>query len=138
MEVNPERKSGVEPLRRLDVTQDLLPAASAVLSAPNVMPCIPMDFVDTTERGILLCGLHLVSVSFCPGFTSWRGHSSLFARGGSKCASRDATIVRWIHIYIFTMFCGCCLHGGEATMSSCLVSKYNNRMRTAPDIFSDL
>ena len=67
MEVNPERKSGVEPLRRLDVTQDLLPAASAVLSAPNVMPCIPMDFVDTTERGILLCGLHLVSISFCPG-----------------------------------------------------------------------
>ena len=55
MEVNPEYKSGVESLRRLDVSGGFLPATPAAKLISNVLPCIPLDPVSEAERGGGLC-----------------------------------------------------------------------------------
>ena len=51
MEENPEYKSGVESLRRLDVSGGFLPATPAAKLIPNVLPWIPLDPVSEAERG---------------------------------------------------------------------------------------
>ena len=67
MEVNPEYKSGVESLRRLDVSGGFLPATPAAKLIPNVLPCIPLDPVSEAERGAVLCGQRTASIYLCPG-----------------------------------------------------------------------
>ena len=67
MEVNPEYKSGVESLRRLDVSGSFRPATLAVKLIPNVLPCIPLDLVSEVERGGVLCGQRTASIYLCPG-----------------------------------------------------------------------
>ena len=56
MEVNPEYKSGVESLRRLEVSGGFLPATPAAKLIPNVLPYIPLDPVSEAERGTVSCG----------------------------------------------------------------------------------
>ena len=67
MEVNPEYKSGVESLRRLDVSGGFLRATPAAKLIPNVLPCIPLDPVSEAKRGAVLCGQHTASIYLCPG-----------------------------------------------------------------------
>ena len=67
MEVNPEYKSGVESLRRLDVSGGFLPATPAAKLIPNVLPCIPLVLVSEAERGAVLCGQRTASIYLCPG-----------------------------------------------------------------------
>ena len=52
-EVNSEEKSGVEPLRQVDVDIDFLLAARAANRVPDVLLCVSLDRTDETERGIL-------------------------------------------------------------------------------------
>lgn len=49
MEVNPNRKLGVDPRRWLTV--NIFPATPVAKPSTNVMLCIPLDLVGTTERG---------------------------------------------------------------------------------------
>ena len=67
MEVNPEYKSGVESLRRLDVSDGFLPATPAAKLIPNVLSCITLDPVSEPERGAVLCGQRTASIYLCPG-----------------------------------------------------------------------
>ena len=67
MEVNPEYKSEVETLRRLDVGRGFLPATPAAKLISNVLPCIPLDPVSEAERGAVLCGQRTASIYLCPG-----------------------------------------------------------------------
>ena len=62
MGVNPDKKSGVEPLRRLGVTVDPLPAAPAAKLMPSVSPCFPLDHISKAERGILMTGHPRISI----------------------------------------------------------------------------
>ena len=62
--VNPDRKSGVEPLRRLDVDYDFLPATPASKLVPNVMLSIPLDPTSKDERGILKPGQPRISIFY--------------------------------------------------------------------------
>ena len=56
MEVNPEYKSGVEPLRWLDVSGGFLPATPAAKLIPNVLPYIPLVPVSEAKRWVVLRG----------------------------------------------------------------------------------
>ena len=67
MEVNPEYKSGVESIRRLDVSGGFLPATPAAKLIPNILSCIPLDPVSEAERGAVLCGQRTASIYLCPG-----------------------------------------------------------------------
>ena len=67
MEVNPEYKSGVDSLRRLDVSGGFLPATPAANLIPNVVPCIPLDPISKAERGAVLCWQCTASIYLCPG-----------------------------------------------------------------------
>jgi len=62
--VNPETKSGVEPLRQLDVSHDSLLAAPAAKLVPNVLLCAPLDYTSEAERGILTTGHPRISIHF--------------------------------------------------------------------------
>ena len=62
MGVNPDRKPGVEPLRRLGVTADPLPAAPAAKLMPDVLFCSPLDHISKAERGILTIGQPRISI----------------------------------------------------------------------------
>lgn len=86
MGVNPEDKSGVEPLRRLVVNYDFLPAAPAAKLVPNVSLCVPLDHTSKADRGILTTGHPKISIYPCPGFAPWRGHFSVAA-----CSARNNT-----------------------------------------------
>ena len=83
MEVNPGYKSGVESLRRLDVSGGFLPATPAAKLIPNVLPCIPFVPVSEAKRGghvvWAVHGLHTPLLRLAP----WRGHSSLTFTGES-------------------------------------------------------
>ena len=84
MEVNPEYKSGVESLRRLDVCGGFLPATPAAKLIPIVLPCIPLDLVSEAERPSVMWaegGLH-IPVPLAR-LAPWRGHSSLAFTGES-------------------------------------------------------
>ena len=77
MEVNPEYKSGVESLRRLDVSGGFLPATPAAKLIPNVLPCIPLDLVSEAKReGRVMWAAHGLHIPL-PRLAPWRGHSSL-------------------------------------------------------------
>ena len=82
-EVNPEYKSGVESLRRLDVSGGFLPTTPAAKLIPNVLPRIPLDAVSEAERGRRVVwavhGLHIP----LPRLVPWRCHSSLAFTGES-------------------------------------------------------
>ena len=67
MEVNPGRKTGVESLKWLAVTFDLLPATPAATQAPYVMLGIPLDLVGAAKREVLLCGPCKASLYNHPG-----------------------------------------------------------------------
>ena len=67
MEVNPEYKSGVESLRRLDVSGGFLSATPAASLIPNVVPFIPLDPIGEAEREAVLCGQRTASIYPCPG-----------------------------------------------------------------------
>ena len=54
--VNPEEKSGVEPLRRLVVNFDFFPAAPAAKLVPDVLLRSPLDHTSEAERGTLVSG----------------------------------------------------------------------------------
>ena len=77
MEVNPDYKSGVESLRRLDVSGGFLPETPAAKLIPNVLPCIPLDPVrGGREGGRVVWAAHGLHIPL-PRLTPWRGHSSL-------------------------------------------------------------
>ena len=82
MEVNPEYKSGVESLRRLDVSGGFLPATPAAKLIPSVLPCIPLDPVSEAERPSVVWAAHGLHISL-PRLAPWRGHSSLAFTGES-------------------------------------------------------
>ena len=67
LEVNPEYKSGVESLRRLDVSGGFLPATPARKLISNVVPYIPLDLVSEAERGAVMCGQRMASIYIFPG-----------------------------------------------------------------------
>ena len=67
MEVNPEYKSGVESLRRRDVSGGFLLATPAAKLNLHVLPCIPLDPVSAAKRWAVLCGQHTASIYLGPG-----------------------------------------------------------------------
>ena len=67
MEEKPEYKSGVQSLRRLDVSGGFLPATPAAKLIPKVLPCIPLDLVSEAKRGAVLCGQRTASIYLCQG-----------------------------------------------------------------------
>lgn len=64
MGVNPDTKSGVEPLRRLDVNLDFLPAAPTAKLVPDVPLWIPLDHTSEAERVIPASGQPRISTHF--------------------------------------------------------------------------
>lgn len=50
IEVNQDRKTGVEPRRWLSVNTSYLPASPAANPAASVIACIPVD-LDGSDRG---------------------------------------------------------------------------------------
>ena len=94
MEVNPEYKSGVESLRRLDVSGGFLLTTPAAKLIPNVLPCIFLDPISEAERGgCVVWATHSLHIPL-PRLALWRGHSSLTFTGASttqKTAYRQHT-----------------------------------------------
>ena len=83
MEVNTEYISGVESLRRLDVSGGFLPATPAAKLIPNVLPCIPLYPVSEAERGgRVVWAAHGLHISL-PRLSPWSGHPSLTFTGES-------------------------------------------------------
>lgn len=72
MGVNSEKKSGVESLRRLDVSVGFLLATPAAKLSPSVALCITLDPVSAAERGAVFCGQRTTSIS-SPRLAPWRG-----------------------------------------------------------------
>lgn len=64
MEINQDRKSGVESQRWLT---DNIPATSAAKLVVIVMLCIPLDFVSTAETGAIWSGQCTTSIYHYPG-----------------------------------------------------------------------
>lgn len=50
MKVNTDRQPGVGPLKRLTVNTDIFPRTPAIKPVPNVMNCILLNPVGTTEK----------------------------------------------------------------------------------------
>ncbi len=65
MGVNPNRKSGVEPRRRLDGALCHLPATPAAALVPDVLANpFPLDIISNAERGNLSTGQPKFSIFF--------------------------------------------------------------------------
>ena len=87
----------------------------------TIMHCTTLHCIVFTPHCIaLLCTTLHFNVLYCAGQSTTLHHSII------ACSS------------VQHHFCGYCLHGGEATMSSYWVNECNNRMRTWPDIFRSL
>lgn len=52
MEVNPNKKPKVKPQKWLTINTDNLPITSAAELDPNIMHCIPLDFLHTANSEV--------------------------------------------------------------------------------------
>lgn len=70
MAVNPDRKPGMEPRKRLSVNTDNFSVAPAAKLILNIMPSIPLDLVGKTEWRAMESQQRTASIHNCPGLVT--------------------------------------------------------------------